>query len=75
MSFLKSFLDRFAQQLEGDRISVIVFGDSAYTLLPLNEDLQLTRRMLSRIKTTMAGRFNALGEAIALGVKESISRS
>ena len=75
MSFLKSFLDRFAQQLEGDRISVIVFGDSAYTLLPLNEDLQLTRRMLSRIKTTMAGRFNALGEAIALSVKESISRS
>jgi Ca-activated chloride channel family protein len=26
MSFLKSFLDRFVQQLEGDRISVIVFG-------------------------------------------------
>ena len=74
MSFLKSFLDRFVQQLEGDRISVIVFGDSAYTLLPLNEDLSLTRRMMARIKTTMAGRFNALGEAITLGVKESIKR-
>ena len=73
MSFLKSFLDRFVQQLEGDRLSVIVFGDSAYTMLPLNEDLSLTRRMLSRIKTTMAGRFNALGEAIALAVKESDS--
>ena len=75
MSFLKSFLDRFVQQLEGDRISVIVFGDSAYTMLPLNEDLALTRRMLSRIKTTMAGRFNALGEAITLAVKESDSKS
>lgn len=74
MSFLKSFLDRFAQQFEGDRISVIVFGDSAYTLLPLNQDLSLTRHMLSRIKTTMAGRFNALGEAITLGVKESMRK-
>ena len=73
MSFLKSFLDRFVQQLEGDRISVIVFGDSAYTMLPLNEDLALTRRMLLRIKTTMAGRFNALGEAITPAVKESSS--
>ena len=71
MTFLKSFLDRFVQQLEGDRISAIVFGESAYTLLPLNDDPALTRRMLSRIKTTMAGRFNALGEAIALAVKQS----
>ncbi len=71
MSFLKSFLDRFVQRLEGDRISVIVFGESAYTFVPLNEDQSLTRRMLSRLKTTMAGRFNALGEAIALAVKEA----
>jgi len=71
MSFLKSFLDRFVQRLEGDRISVIVFGESAYTYLPLNDDQSLTRRMLSRIKTTMAGRFNALGEAIALAVKQA----
>lgn len=71
MSFLKSFLDRFVQQLEGDRISVVVFGDSAYTMLPLTDDQALTRRMLSRLKTTMAGRFNALGEAIALAVKEA----
>ncbi|MFW2440336.1 MAG: VWA domain-containing protein [Arenicellales bacterium] len=71
MSFLKSFLDRFVQRLEGDRISVIVFGESAYTFVPLNDDPSLTRRMLSRIKTTIAGRFNALGEAIALAVKEA----
>ena len=71
MSFLKSFLDRLVQQLDGDRISLVVFGDSAYTMLPMNGDPALTRRMISRLKTTMAGRFNALGEAIALAVKES----
>jgi Ca-activated chloride channel family protein len=73
MSFLKSFLDRFVQQLEDDRISVVVFGDSAYTMLPLTDDLALTRRMLTRLKTTMAGRFNALGEAVTLAVKQSAS--
>lgn len=71
MSFLKRFLDRFVSRLHGDRISVIVFGDSAYTLLPLTDDQALTRRMLARIRTTMAGRFNALGEAITLAVKEA----
>ncbi len=71
MSFLKSFLDRFVQRLEGDRFSIIVFGESAYTFLPLTDSQLLIRRMLSRIKTTMAGRYNALGEAIALAVKQS----
>ena len=71
MSFLKSFLDRFVKALKGERISVIVFGDSAYTLLPLSKDPDLVRYMISRIKATVAGRFNALSEAITLAVKQS----
>ncbi len=71
MQFLKSYLDRFVQQLDGDRISIIVFGDQAYTYVPMTDDHQFTRRMIARIQTTMAGRFNALGEAIALGTRES----
>lgn len=75
MSFLKSFLDQFVQGLEGDRISIIVFGESAYTFIPLTDDQYLIRRMLSRIETTMAGRFNALGEAISLAVRQSEDNS
>jgi Ca-activated chloride channel family protein len=71
MQFLKNYLDRFVQQLDGDRVSIIVFGDQAYTYVPMTDDHQLTRRMIARIQTTMAGRFNALGEAIALGIRES----
>lgn len=71
MTLLKAVLDRFVQQLPGERMAVIVFGDSAYTLVPLTRDHELLRRQLARIETTVAGRFNAIGDAIALGVKQA----
>lgn len=71
MSLLKGVLDRFIHQLKGERMSIIVFGDHAYTLVPLTSDELLLRKMLSRVQATMAGRFNAIGEAIALAVKQA----
>jgi Ca-activated chloride channel family protein len=71
MTLLKGVLDRFVQQLPGERIGIIVFGDEAYTLVPLTRDQDLLRRMLSRIQATMVGRFSNVGEAIALAVKQT----
>ena len=71
MSLLKGVLDNFIVKLKGERMSIIVFGDSAYTLVPLTSDQNLLRRMLVRVQATMAGRFNAMGEAIALAVKQA----
>lgn len=71
MTLLKGVLDRFIQQLPGERIGIIIFGDAAYTLVPLTRDHGLVRRMLSRIQATMVGRFNNMGEAIALAIKQS----
>ena len=71
MSLLKGVLDSFIHKLRGERMSIIVFGDHAYTLVPLTSDELLLRRMLSRVQATMAGRFNAIGEAIALAVKQA----
>ncbi len=71
MSMLKGVLDRFVPELEGNRVSVIVFGESTYTYVPFTFDLNLVRRMLSRIEVTMAGRFNALGDAMALAIKQA----
>ena len=71
MSLLKGVLDSFIHKLKGERMSIIVFGDTAYTLVPLTSDELLLRRMLSRVQATMAGRFNAMGEAIALAVKQA----
>lgn len=71
MSLLKGVLDDFIVKLKGERMSIIVFGDNAYTLVPLTSDQLLLRRMLSRVQATMAGRFNAIGNAIALAVKQA----
>lgn len=71
MTLLKGVLDRFIRQLPGERIGIIVFGDAAYTLVPLTRDQSLLRNMLPRIQATMAGRFNNIGEAIALAVKQT----
>jgi Ca-activated chloride channel family protein len=71
MSLLKGVLDDFIRKLKGERMSIIVFGDQAYTLVPLTTDQSLLRKMLSRVQATMAGRFNAIGDAIALAVKQS----
>ena len=70
MSLLKGVLDRMVQRLEGDRIGIIVFGEHAYTLTPLTRDQKLLRRMLVRIEPTVAGRYSAVGEAIALALKQ-----
>jgi len=73
MTLLKGVLDHMVQRLDGDRIGIIVFGEHAYTLVPLTRDQALLRAMLKRIEPGIAGRFNALGEAIALAVKHTRS--
>jgi Ca-activated chloride channel family protein len=75
MTLLKGILDRFVQQLPGERIGIIVFGEAAYTLVPLTRDQSLLRRMLTRLQATMAGRYNAIGEGIALAVQQAESPS
>ena len=70
MSVLKGLLDPFVAGLSGARISVVVFGDEAYTLVPLTRDTALAREMVKRVRIGIAGRYSALGEAIALGVRE-----
>ena len=75
MSLLKGVLDEFIVNLKGERMSIIVFGDNAYTLVPLTSDQNLLRRMLARVQATMAGRFNAIGEGIALAVKQATEQN
>ena len=71
MSLLRAILQRFIAQLHGARLSIVVFADRAYTLLPLTKDYALAQRMITRIDTGIAGRSSAVGDAIALAVKEA----
>jgi Ca-activated chloride channel family protein len=71
ISLLKNLLKQFVRNLKGERISIIVFGETANTLVPLTQDRQLLAQMISRISAGMVGRYNALGDAIALAVREA----
>ena len=72
MRLLKAILDRMLQRLADDRIGIIVYGDHAHTLVPPTRDQALLRGMLKRVEATLAGRFAATGEAIALAVRQTI---
>lgn len=75
MTLLKGILGQFVAGLRGDRISVIVYGDHPYTLVPPTRDHALVRTMLMRIRTGLAGRTDGMGEAVALAVKQDASTS
>lgn len=69
MSVIRSTLNDFIKNLKGDRVSIIAFADTPHMLVPLTSDTYLLQSMLRRLRTGIAGRSSALGNAIALAVK------
>lgn len=55
----------------GDRVGIVVFGDDAYTLIPLTHDVELADELLQNVEIGMAGDKTALGDALALAVNLS----
>ena len=70
MTVLRQSLDHFVDQLQGERISIMVFGEHALTLVPPTWDTHLARRMIRRIEPGIAGRFNGMGDALALAASQ-----
>lgn len=68
LTAVKQVLDDFLSRREGDRVGVVVFGNSAFTLVPFTTDLKLARRMLGEMQVGMAGPRTVLGDAIGLGI-------
>ncbi len=55
----------------GDRIALVVFGDTAFTQCPPTSDGSLLAAALARVNVGIAGDATALGDALALGVKRA----
>lgn len=75
MNVIRSTLNQFIQQLKGDKVSIIAFADTAHVLVPLTDDTDLILAMLKRLRTGLAGRASAPGDAIALAVKNIIKHN
>ncbi len=65
---VKEVLGGFLKRREGDRVGMIVFGNSAFVQIPFTQDLEAYRTLLSELQVRMAGPKTAFGDAIGLGI-------
>lgn len=59
----------FIQKRAGDNLGLILFGSEAYTFVPLSLDTKTTAALFDEAGIGIAGEMTAIGDAIALGVK------
>ena len=71
LELAREVVARFAlhRVASGDRVGLIVFGNTAFTHCPLTSDGRLLRAALERVEPGMAGEATALGDALALALK------
>lgn len=65
---VKEVLGEFLIRRKGDRVGLVVFGDSPFLQAPFSTDLELSRHLLEETAIGMAGPRTAFGDAIGLGV-------
>lgn len=68
LTAVKSVLGEFLSKRDGDRVGLVVFGDSPFLQAPFSTDLQLSEQLLNETAIGMAGPKTAFGDAIGLGV-------
>jgi Ca-activated chloride channel family protein len=70
MAVVKGVINRFLERRHGDRVGLILFGDSAYMQAPLTVDIAAVQQLLDNAVPRMAGDATAIGDAIAVAVKK-----
>jgi len=70
LAVLKGVVSRFVEARQGDRFGVIVFGTTAATMVPPSFDRDLVTGMIQQVQVGIAGDNTALGDAIALALKQ-----
>ena len=69
LDLAKRSIERVVQQLDGDRVGLIVFAGEAYVQAPLTQDLAAVKLFLDAIGTeTIPLQGTAVGAALALAV-------
>lgn len=74
LELARQAVGRFARQRAevGDRVALVVFGESAFTQCPLTSDGRLLASALERVEAGVAGEATALGDALALAVRRAL---
>ena len=69
LTAVKEVMGDFLACREGDRVGLVVFGNSPFLQVPFTTDLTLCRQLLDETDVGMAGPRTALGDAIGLGIR------
>lgn len=69
LDITKEVVGNFIKGRQGDRLGLILFGQSAYLHVPLTLDTASVSRMLNDAAPGMAGNATAIGDAIGQGVR------
>jgi Ca-activated chloride channel family protein len=77
LELARRVIARFAEDRasEGDRVALVVFGESTFTPCPLTSDGALLANALRRVEAGVAGEATAIGDALALAVKRALAGS
>ncbi|MDQ2993627.1 MAG: VWA domain-containing protein [Pseudomonadota bacterium] len=74
LAIVKQTAREFIDHRQGDRLGLIVFGEQAYLMTPLTFDRHTVREMLDDTSAGLAGERTAIGDAIALGIKQLVAQ-
>lgn len=66
---VKNIVSDFITSRKNDNMGIIVFGSYSFVASPLTYDVNILRSIVSNLYIGMAGKFTALYEAVAQGVK------
>ena len=69
LEMVKSVMEDFIDRRVGDRIGLILFGDTAYLQAPLTFDRNIVKQFLDESVIGLVGDSTAIGDAIGLAVK------
>ncbi|TRZ42058.1 VWA domain-containing protein [Robertkochia solimangrovi] len=65
---VKSVLQKFIDDREGDRMGLIFFGSAAYIQAPFTPDLKTVNHLMEETDVGMAGQLTHIGKAITKGM-------
>lgn len=74
LDIVKKVAKKFIKNRAGDRLGLVLFGNSAFLQTPLTTDLTSVITMLNLAEIGMAGDATAIGDALGLAIKSLIKR-
>ncbi len=69
MEGVKTVVAEYVRSRRGDRVGLVVFGNTSYLQSPLTSDTLLVEQLVAQLQPRMAGDGTAIGDGLGLGLK------